>query len=116
MLSEPIYQDQVNLSERQKEAYANMGYDYSTQWADEHGVFVDTGYSGSVSLDSTSELAKIQQQMVDCRLKYSSRLIMANSDEEFESIWEEAVAEYDLLDHQSVVDEYNRLYQELKAQ
>ncbi len=116
LLSEQIYQDQVSLSERQKEVYANMGYDYSTQWADEHGVFVDTGYSGSVSLDSTSELGKIQQQMVDCRLKYSSRLIMANSDEEFESIWEEAVAEYDLLDHQSVVDEYNRLYQELKAQ
>ena len=75
---------------------------------------MDTGSSGSVVLDATSEFSKIQQQMVDCRVKWSAQLIMAESDEEFESVWAEAMAEYDLLDHQSVVDEYNRLYQEIK--
>ena len=112
--NEPIYKDQVTCTERQREVYNKMGFDYSTQWGDEHGVFVDTGSSGSVVLDATSEFSKIQQQMVDCRVKWSAQLIMAESDEEFESVWAEAMAEYDLLDHQSVVDEYNRLYQEIK--
>ena len=104
----------MTCTERQREVYNKMGFDYSTQWGDEHGVFVDTGSSGSVVLDATSEFSKIQQQMVDCRVKWSAQLIMAESDEEFESVWAEAMAEYDLLDHQSVVDEYNRLYQEIK--
>lgn len=60
------------------------------------------------------EAAKIQQQRVDCRVKWSAKLMMAESDEEFEVIWTEAMAEYDLFDHQSMVGEYNRLYQETK--
>ena len=112
--NESIYKDQAVLTERQREVYAKMGFEYSSQWGDEHGAFVDTGTSGTISLDSTSEEAKIQQQMVDCRVKWSAKLIMAESDEEFESIWNDAMAEYDLLDHQRVVDEYNRLYAESK--
>ena len=114
LLNEQLYKDVTTLSDRQKEVYAKMGVEYSTQWGDEHGAFVDTGTSGSISLDSTSEFAKIQQQMVECRVKWSAKLILAETDEEFESIWNDAVAEYDMLDHQSVVDEYNRLYQETK--
>lgn len=112
--NEKLYGDQAVLTERQREVYAKMGFEYSSQWGDEHGAFVDTGTSGTISLDSTSEEAKIQQQMVDCRVKWSAKLIMAESDEEFESIWNDAMAEYDLLDHQRVVDEYNRLYAESK--
>lgn len=111
---EGIYKDAATLTDRQREVYAKMGFDYSMQWGDEHGAFVDTGTSGSITLDATSEVAKIQQQMVECRVKWSAKLMLAESDEEFESIWAEAVAEYDLLDHQSVVDEYNRLYAETK--
>ena len=114
LLNEQKYKDISSLTDRQKEVYAKMGFEYSSQWGDEHGAFVDTGTAGSVSLDSTTEVAKIQQQMVDCRIKWSAKLILAESDDEFESIWSDAVAEYDKLDHQSVVDEYNRLYQETK--
>ena len=114
LLNEALYTDQMNYTERQREVIHRMGFDYSKQWGDEHGAFVDTGTSGSITLDATSEFAKIQQQMVDCRVKWTAKLMMAETDEQFESIWTDAVAEYDKLDHQSVVDEYNRLYQETK--
>lgn len=114
LLNEALYTDQMNLTERQRDVLHKMGFEYSLQWGDEHGAFVDTGTSGSISLDATSEFAKIQQQMVDCRVKWTAKLMMAETDEQFESIWTDAVAEYDKLDHQSVVDEYNRLYQETK--
>ena len=114
LLNEALYTDQINYTERQREVIHRMGFDYSKQWGDEHGAFVDTGTSGSITLDATSEFAKIQQQMVDCRVKWTAKLMMAETDEQFESIWTDAVAEYDKLDHQSVVDEYNRLYQETK--
>jgi len=114
IMSESLYKDILNLTERQKEAYAKMGFEYSMQWGDEHGVFIDTGSAGTVTLDSTTEFAKIQQQMIDCRVKYSAKLIMAESDADFDKVWDEAVAEYNLLDHESVVAEYNRLYAETK--
>lgn len=108
--NETKYSDLASLTERQREVYAKMGFSSSKQWGDEHGAFVDTGTSGSITLDATSEEAKIMQQMVDCRLKWSAKLILAETDEEFEAIWADAVAEYDLLDHQKVVDTYNELY------
>ena len=114
LLSEKIYYDQIYLTERQREVIELMGFEYSTQWGDENGEFVDTGYAGAITLDATSEVAKIQQQMVDCRLKWSAQLIMAESDEAFEETWTKAMEEYDMLDHQRVVDEYNRLYEEAK--
>ena len=50
--------------------------------------------------------------MIECRVKYTPKLILANSEEEFEKLYAQALAEYDKLNPQSVIDEYNRMLDE----
>ena len=51
--------------------------------------------------------------MVEVRTKWSARMVLAESEQEFEQVYSDAMAEYDKLDHQSVIDELNRLYSEI---
>ncbi|MCI8595152.1 MAG: hypothetical protein HFF09_07885, partial [Oscillospiraceae bacterium] len=65
---------------------------------------VDVGYAQSCALDTTSDLGKVGAKMVETRTKYTASLIMA---ENFETVWEELIEEYDKLDHETVIDAMN---------
>lgn len=108
--------DQYFLTERQREAYAGMGWENSKDWWIKNGVLQETGLTGAVRIDSTTDLGRLHQQMTEVRVRWSAKLIMANDDASFENIYQQAMAEYDLLNPDSVINEYNRLYAEAQAQ
>lgn len=107
--------DGENLLPRQKEAYEKLGWDSSLTWYSENIALGHTGLAGSIYIDPTSDLGKLHIKMTETRVKHTAPMIMATTDEEFEAAYAAAMAEYDKLDHESVIDEFNRLYDEQKA-
>jgi hypothetical protein len=103
--------DGQGLNARQKEVFAKLGWDSSLTWYNKNGKLGYTGLAGTVYVDPASNLGAIHTKMTETRLKYSAPLMLAKTDEEFESIWRTAMAEYDRMDHQSVIDEFNNQYQ-----
>jgi len=111
MLAEPEFGDEA-MSPREQEVFKKLGWANSQQWFIDNGMVYRSDIT-TVSIDPASDLGRIQQRMADVRIKYSAGLLMAGSDDEFEDIWNQMLAEFDLLDHKAVVDEYNRIYGEL---
>jgi len=107
--------DEHFLTPRQKEAVAGLGWKNSKGWYIDNMAYGHTGLAGSIYIDSTTDLGRLHQQMTEVRTRWTSRLVMASSEAEFESLYQQAMEEYDRLDHESVINEYNRLYAEAKA-
>jgi hypothetical protein len=107
--------DEYSMTNRQRDAVAGLGWDSSMAWWVENSTFGHTGLAGAVYVDSTTDLGRLHQQMTDVRVRWTARLVMAADDEEFFSIYEQAMAEYSLLDHESVINEKNRLLAEAMA-
>ena len=112
LVLESAYKDEFNLSDRQKEVYAAMGWESSNDWWDENTVVVNAGFSQACALDTTSDLGKLGAKMVELRVKYSANLLMAD---DFDAVWNELMAEYDKLDHEAVIDAMNATLEEHKA-
>jgi hypothetical protein len=104
--------DGQGLTERQKEAYTRLGWDSSLAWYSKNIKLGYTGLAGTVYIDPASDLGAIHTMMTESRVKNSAPLILAKSDAEFEQIYRNAMAEYDRINHQSVIDEFNRQYRE----
>jgi putative aldouronate transport system substrate-binding protein len=107
--SEQTFIDEKGLTQRQKDAYKALGWTSSKSWYLEHGFFAPSGLSTAVYIDPASDFGKTHTRMVETRLRYTSKLVLANSDAEFESIWQEAMAAYNKLKPEEVIAEYNRL-------
>lgn len=116
LMSHSEVYDQFALTERQRQAYSEMGWSSSKQWWADNCVFVATGLPGAIALETGTELADTAAQMYEFRIKTTAKLIIAESEEAFEQQYEAAVAEYQKFNPSSVVDEFNRMYQEQRAQ
>jgi putative aldouronate transport system substrate-binding protein len=103
------YIDAKGLTPRARDAYKALGWTSSKSWYLKNGFFAPSGLSTAVYVDPASDLGKTQTKMVELRLRYSSKLILANSEAEFESVWQEAMAAYKKLKPEEVIAEYNRL-------
>ena len=67
--------------------------------------------ASGVSVDPQSEEGRQEAVLADFRVKNSARLIQAASDQEFQELYEELVAQYNGMNPQVVVDAYNAAYQ-----
>lgn len=101
------FREKSLLTDREKEVLAAYGWKTSIDWWLENGFSASTGLAGALNTDPTTELGKTHQKMVELRLRYSARLIMAKNDAEFESIYEEAMIEYEKLNPQTVIEYLN---------
>jgi ABC-type glycerol-3-phosphate transport system substrate-binding protein len=104
--------DGQGLSARQKEAYSKLGWDSSLTWYSKNAKLGRTGVAGTVYIEPASELGSIHTRMTETRLKHSAALILAKTDAEFENVYQTAMAEYNRLNHASVINEFNRQYRE----
>ncbi|MDF2668107.1 MAG: transporter substrate-binding protein [Paenibacillus sp.] len=111
----PRVTDEFTLTDRQKEAYKKLGWSNSAEYWLKHGKGVDTGIVPSILNDPKSTEGLTEQKMTELRSKTTVRLITAGNEEEFEKIWTELNKEYEKLNPHTVVDKYNKLYQEAKA-
>lgn len=112
----PSVQDEV-LSDREKQAYAAMGWESSKQYWLENGTVERVGLASGIGIDPNTPLGQLEQRLTDFRVKNTPRLITAaKSDEEFDQIYDQVMKEYWQLDpDKTVIQEYNNLYQEGKA-
>jgi putative aldouronate transport system substrate-binding protein len=103
------YIDSNGLTDRQKAAFTAIGWTSSKSWYKINGFFAPSGMSTAVTVDPTTDLGATETKMTELRVKYSSMLILAKSDAEFEAIWQEAMTAYEKLNPEAVIAEYNRL-------
>ncbi|MFC5401269.1 extracellular solute-binding protein [Cohnella soli] len=117
MALDPSLQDELNLTQQARDAYSALGWANSKDYYLKTGESAHTGVAGTIAIDTTSELGALHQRMVDFRVKNSTALIIKpKSDEEFEAMYQSVISDYQKLKPEQVVNEYNRLYQEKKAQ
>jgi putative aldouronate transport system substrate-binding protein len=114
LLSHSKYYDQYVLTDRQKEAYAALGFKNSKSWWVDNGFFAGTGLANVIAMDPNTELFDTSTKMLELRVKTTGALILAKTEAEYNKLFDEAKVQYEKLNHQAVVDEMNRLYQEKK--
>lgn len=110
-----IYDD-LYLPDRLKEVNEKMGWENSRHWWLENGIEAPAGLASAIIIDPASEIGTVHQQITDFRIKNTAKLIMAESDEQFEQIYNDLVEQYKKLNPEQVIDKYNELYQEQKEQ
>ena len=101
---------------RIREAYEKLGWSSSKSWWVENGFFASTGLPGAISVDPADPLNDLATKMFELRVKTTASLIMADTVQEFEAIYDAAVEEHNKLNPQAVVDKYNEIYQAEKSQ
>lgn len=116
MLSDYKVSDEFNLTQTVRDAYETMGWEHSKDWYLKNGVPAPAGLASGIILDPASAEGITSQKMVELRVRNSARLIQASSDEQFETIWNELMNQYEGLNPQSVVDKYNELFNEQMSQ
>lgn len=103
------FRDTKSLTARQQEAFESLGWSSSRSWYLENGFFAPSGMSTAVYIDPTTDLGKTGVKMTELRKRYSTKLIMAETDDDFEAIWNEAMEAYAKLNPSAYIDEMNRL-------
>ncbi|WP_409341713.1 extracellular solute-binding protein [Paenibacillus sp. MBLB4367] len=117
MSLDPKLQDELQLTQGMRDAYKQLGWESSKDYFVKTGEAANTGIAGTIAIDTTSELGALHQKMVDFRVKNSATLIVSpKTDEEFETMYQSVIASYKQLKPETVVNEYNKLYQEKQAQ
>ena len=109
LTSDQTYIDTQGLTPRQQDAFKAIGWKSSKSWYLDNGFFAPSGLSTAVYIDPTTDLGKTGTKMSELRVRYSTKLIMAKSDAEFDTIWQEAMAAYEKLSPADYVTEMNRL-------
>lgn len=103
------------MTDRQKEALENLGWMNSNQWWFENSVATAHSLPSSVEIDPSSSLGLLQQKMLEHWVKAAAALVVADSEEQFDALLEEAEAGFWALDPDRVMDEAMRIYTEEKA-
>jgi len=99
------------MSDRTKEVYSHYGWtSVMDPWTKNKSFTtkeIHDGIFNSVAIDPDSDVKTTLTKIVDYRTKTLPKLIMAKSDDEFESVWNEYVAAYKTMNPQSVLTEVN---------
>ncbi|MDR0656845.1 MAG: hypothetical protein LBG22_11065 [Treponema sp.] len=111
LTNQMIWVDGQGLSDREREVFSKMGWASSKDWWLKNTTFGETGLAGTVYIDPASDLGAIHTMMTEIRVRHAANLMQAKSDEEFERLYRAAMTEYDRINHQSVIDAFNRQYQ-----
>ncbi|MEA4890011.1 MAG: hypothetical protein VB070_11165 [Clostridiaceae bacterium] len=100
------YKDQLFLTDRQKEALKKLGWESSMDYWKKTSVAAPTGLAGTCSLDPNSDISKLNEKFISWRASAGTKLITAT---DFDATLAELNTEYEKMDIQKVVDEYNRI-------
>lgn len=106
------YKDKLSQTPETMEAFHKLGWETSVDYWLETSEGAKSGLASAIRLEPDSALSQTEQKLIDFRVKNTARLMMAKDDAEFDAIWAELVAEYDRLNPEEVINEYNRLLEE----
>jgi len=115
LLLDANYRDKITLTERQMEAYKKLGWKNSLEYWLKTGVSAPVGLIARVVIDQDNELSMLNQKVTQFRYQAAATLITAKSEAEYQKMLAGILEDYKKLNAQRVVDEYNKVYNELKA-
>ncbi len=102
----PVYYDDIFLSDRQKEAYASLGWDNSLSYWLETGELAPTGLAATCVLDPESAEGKLNEKFKAWIAVAATKLVIA---EDFDATWEALNQEYLAMGVDAIVDKYNEI-------
>jgi hypothetical protein len=100
------YKDQIFLADWEKDIYKKLGWENSTSFWSKQGVAAPTGIAATCSLDTQSDVGKLNERFKSWRAAAGAELITAD---DFEATLTKLNAEYDQNDFDSIVDAYNEV-------
>jgi len=115
LLLDANYRDKITLTDRQMEAYKNLGWKNSLEYWLKTGVSAPVGLPARVVIDSESELGRLNQKVTQFRVQAAAALITAGTEAEYNKLYAGFMEDYKKLNANRVIDEYNRILGELKA-
>ncbi len=110
----------ATTDQRLFEAYENLGWESeSDPWKGRYlePERIDVGLiqnSANIPQDYPDE-QRLEERITQLRVDYTAKLITAESDEEFEAIWDEFIKKHDALGPQKILDIYNKNMEKAKA-
>ncbi len=102
----PEYYDEIFLSDRQKEAYASLGWDNSLSYWTDTGELAPTGLAPTCILDTDSAEGKVNEKFKAWISVAATKLVTAD---DFEATWAELNQEYEAMGVDAVVAKYNEI-------
>ncbi len=114
---DPALMDKLYLSDRQKEAYAALGWEYSTQWWHDHAVVYDGArawLTESAQPMTDTDMGRDYTKLKECALKYMAGLVFSDN---FDADWDAFIREWEMIDYEAIFqymnDELDRICEEL---
>lgn len=108
----PTVKDEVNFSQEIRDTYKALGWTDSEQYWRENSVEAVVGTAQSIFMDPATEEGRLEQRLIEIRVRNTPKLIMAKDDADFDRIYQDILKEYDKLNPQSIIDLYNQRYKE----
>ena len=102
----PVYYDEIFLSDRQKEAYKNLGWSNSLEYWTKTGELAPTGLAATCILDPDSDEGKLDEKFKAWIAVAATKLVAA---EDFDATWAELNKEYEAMGVDSIVNKYNEI-------
>jgi putative aldouronate transport system substrate-binding protein len=117
-----IYDESVGnlaMDDRLKSVYSHYNWSTVTAPWEKNSTFgyelVHSGIYDSASLTAGSAAATTETKLKEFKNKQMVPLIMAGSDAQFDSLWTKFIAGYKALNPSSVLDAYNKSYNDIKS-
>ncbi|MBO7743690.1 extracellular solute-binding protein [Paenibacillus sp. MWE-103] len=114
-LSKVTMVKEAGMDARVKDTYTKLGWTDSEQWWRENSTEAIVGTAQSIFMDPNSEEGRLEQRLVEVRVRNTPKLIMAKNDAEFDKIYQDVLKEYEALKPETIVDLYNERYKAAKA-
>lgn len=106
---EQEFRDKNIPIKRYLEAYQKLGWKTTIDYWTNTCEPAFTGLETTVKLDPASDLGAMYQKLTDFRVKNSAKLILAKSEEEFNTLYSNLLDEYKKLNPEKVIDAYNEM-------
>ncbi|WP_235885325.1 extracellular solute-binding protein [Paenibacillus cymbidii] len=107
------FKDKLVQTPETMEAFGKLGWKTSVDYWKATTTGAPSGIITTVRIEPTSELGQLHQKMTEFRVKNTSKLVLAKSEDEFYKIQKDLTEEYKKLNPERVINEYNKLYDEL---
>ena len=102
----PAYYDEIFLSDRQKEAYKNLGWSNSLSYWTDTSELAPTGLAATCILDPDSNEGKLDEKFKAWIAVAATKLVTAD---DFDATWAELNQEYEAMNVGTIVDKYNEI-------
>jgi ABC-type glycerol-3-phosphate transport system substrate-binding protein len=102
----PAYYDEIFLSDRQKEAYKNLGWSNSLDYWLKTGELAPSGLAPTCALDPDSDEGKLDEKFKAWIAVAATQLVTAD---DFDATWQQLNQEYEAAGYGVIVDKYNEI-------